>query len=260
VASPVGQQICIRLRSDGPIASCPAERRVVARVVLEQAREEQLLAFGLGDSGLHLETTGSPEAGSQLARRIELSLGRRLRLPSGFERARLRSIESGWHLYRAFEHVLTRNGPDKDPLFDGTNLPDLLGLRVIGPYTADNVRQQLPRIKRRDLLRCLGVPELELADGPVEWALDAALAAAGLARLSGHTAEERDARRAVIEVVGPRMRAPELAGQLGSGERSIYRLKQTDAPARLVAATRLQLGLMRQRGRGAMFAGDSRRR
>lgn len=177
----------------------------------------------------------------------------------------MRPIESGWHLYRTFEHVLTRSGPDQDPLFDGTNLPDLLGLRVIGPYTADNVRQQLPRIKRRDLLRCLGVPELEPADGPVEWALDAALAAAGLARLTGYSSEEREVRRAVIEVVGPRVRARELARLLGSGERSIHRLKETDAPARLVAATRLQLGLMRRRGPsvlypGVLVASNSRRR
>jgi hypothetical protein len=47
-----------------------------------------------------------------------------------------------------------------DPLLEATNLPDLLGLRSVGRYTAANVRRVLPRIQRGQLLEMLDLVQV----------------------------------------------------------------------------------------------------
>ncbi len=89
---------------------------------------------------------------------------------------------------------------------------------------------------------------MEPADGPLEWVHDAALSAACLATLTGKSQQVRRARRAIIEVVGPRSSSGELAGILRVTQRSVQRLRQQPADERLVRALRLQLAIRAQLG------------
>ena len=184
----LGQHIVVRLADSRVIAPAAVERRRVARSVLELCRGHELLAFGLADTHLHLLVACDREAAGQLARRVEISLAQRLCLDVRFVPAYFKSVDDGRHLYRAFTYVLeqsTHHGLEWDPLHEASNLPDLLGLRVLGAYTAVAVRRRLPRIKRPDLLACMGLDELQPMDGPLEHAVGATLAAAGLPDLSG---------------------------------------------------------------------------
>ena len=247
----LGYHIRLRLVDDGPITRSAEERRTVARVVLEQGRDKDLLGFGLGDNHLHAETAASEPTARELGRRIALSLGHHLPLKVGFTRAYLKPIEDGRHLYNCFRYVLGQDlhhGLEADPLREGTNLPDLLGARVLGQYTAANVRRLLPRITREDLLQLLGLESLGPIDGPLDWLVGATLRAAGLADLTGRRPGVVAARQAVVRLVGLRKTAEQLARELKVGVRTVHRMRDQEADHRLVWAILLQLDIERQLG------------
>jgi len=247
----LGYHIRLRLVDDGPIAQSAEERRTVARVVLEQGRGKDLLGFGLGDNHLHAETASSEPTAKELGRRIALSLGHHLPLKVGFTGAYLKPIEEGRHLYNCFRYVLGQDlhhGLELDLLREGTNLPDLLGARVLGQYTAANVRRLLPRITREDLLQLLGLESLGPIDGELDRVVGAALRAAGLSELAGRTPETVAARQAVVRIVGFRETAEQLAHRLKIGIRTVDRMRDQEGDPRLVWATMLQLDIERQLG------------
>jgi hypothetical protein len=242
----IAQHISLRLVDGRPLATGQVQRRVLARVVLDKLRAAALLAFGLADNHLHLLLACARAPAAQLAKIVELSLGRRLDLAVRFSAAHLVPVEDQRHLDRAFRYVLRqpeRHGLEGDRLREATNLPDLLGLRPLGGFTAANVRRYLPRIARNELLGLLGVPELEPTDGPVEWAVDATLAATALPALSGSSREVLAARRAALAVMAPRASSMQVAVSLGVCDRTLRRMRRSEPDATLVAAIRRQLGL-----------------
>ena len=247
----IAQHIVLRLADSRVVAPSSAARRLVARVVLEQGRGDGLLAFGLADTHQHLLVACSREAAGQLARRVEISLVRRLGLEVGFAPAHVEPVVDGRHLGRAFPYVLKQcahHGLEWDPLHEGSNLPDLLGLRLLGAYSAANVRRPLPRVGRSDLVACLGLETLEPADGPPDQIFTAALAATALPDLSSKTGASVDARRAVVQLAGSRLRARELGSLLGVSDRAVHHLRRRrPADPRLLQAMRLQLGLIGHR-------------
>jgi hypothetical protein len=245
----LGQHLVFRLADNRVIAPSPEERRQVARALLELARQAELLAFGLADTHLHLLAGCAREAAGQLARRVEISLVQRLSLEVGFVPAYLKPVDEGNHLYRAFTYVLeqtTHHGLSWDPLHEASNLPDLLGMRLLGAYTAATVRRRLPRITRQDLLSRMGIGELQPVDGPAELVTRAALAAAGLPSLNGKFPEAVEARRAVVQLLRD-LPLAQRAVLLGVADRTVRDLRRRPADPRLVQAIRLQLGLMQQR-------------
>lgn len=249
----IGYHLCMRLRSDAVIAPTAEERRIVARSVLEKSAALQagLLAFGLADTHLHSENACDRRVAGELAERIELSLDRRLGKGCGFAPVYIKPIEDARHLYSAFRYILRqqqRHGIDTDPLREASNLPDLLGLRLLGAPTIVLVRRLLPRVTRAELLELFGVPELLPADGPLDRVLAATLAASALPDLSGSSREVVAARRAAIEVVGGRLRPVELAALLGISDRRLYELRHEPVSAALLHAVRLQLHLLAQIG------------
>jgi hypothetical protein len=242
----IGQHICMRLSNDAVIASTPAERRTLARVVLEKGREADLLAFGQADNHLHLETASRRAEAGRLAHDVEVSLRRRLAIAVPFAPAFIKPIEDARHLYATFRYVLRQrahHGLEGDPLREASNLLDLLGLRTLGRYTRANVRRLLPRVTRADLLELLGVAGLAPREAPLEEVVDAALSALTLPGLAGFGAEVQAARRAVVEVVGGRVPARVLGSWIGVGERTVFRLAARRADDELVCAVRLQLDL-----------------
>jgi len=240
----LGHHIRLRLEDDRVIAPGPENRRVVTRVVLAQARREHLLAFRLVDTHLHIEVGCGREAAGRLAQRIEGSLRKRLELR--FVPAYVKLIQDQQHLNNTFRYVLDQerhHGLDTDPFHDGSNLPDLLGLRVLGQFTAENVRALLPRITRRDLLGYLGLPDLDGSPIRYDHLEPAAAAAAGLGELRGSTSEVVAARSAAVRVAGDEIPLGHLAGLLDVSIRTVQRIRSLPVDERLVVAVRRQLWL-----------------
>lgn len=253
--SAIAYHIGLKLVDERVIAPTSRQRRLVARIVLSLGRGFNLLSFGLADNHLHVVAACSRVAAGQLARRIEISIVKALSLPVGFRPAHFEAIKEGRHLYNAFTYNLRqheRHALDWDPLHESTNLPDLLGMRLIGNYTQINMRQLLPRIHRSELLRFLKVPDLEPVEEPVELVRIAALLAAGLPDFSGRSKETRDAKHAAIQVIGTRMTAKELANRLDVGARTVQRQRSISANQDLVDAIRLQLCLINIRMQNGM--------
>ncbi len=238
-----------RLVDGRAITLCPAQRRLAMRAIFRLATNTHLLAVSLVDSHLHLLGAYSVKAGSRLLHAVEASLKQCLSLPVSFAMYPHEPVRTAQHLRNGFRYTLNQHehhGVQTDPLREGSNLHDLLGLRLAGDATRVNVRRWLPRVTRHQLLGWLGVASLEPANGPLEWVHDATLSAACLPSLTGKSARVRHARRAALEVVEPRCSSAELVDVLQTSQRAIQRLRHQPVDQRLAHAIRLQLGLRAQ--------------
>jgi hypothetical protein len=152
--SDLAQHVILRLRDDRVIAPDVAARRRLARAVLGRGRGRGLLCFRAADTHVHILALGERGAAAELARRIEIALALGLGHCVGFSQAYIRPVESQRHLLRAFWYVLRQDehhGVDGDAFHDASSLPDLLGARVLGTWTAEAVRAALPRVRRDEL-------------------------------------------------------------------------------------------------------------
>lgn len=240
----LAQHLVLRLRDNRVIVPTVADRRYLARAIFERAREYALLAFRAADTHIHLAAACSRLAAGQLARRIEISSTRTLRLAVGFAPAHIEPMRTQRHLRNTFFYILRQHqhhGIDTDPFHEGSNLPDLLGLRRIGVYSAENVRALLPRVRRADLLEVLGVATL---DRPAELTLErlaaATAAAAALPDLSGCAAETNAARRAAIALAGRTFSSIQLSRALCTSRSTVNRMRHQPPCDQLVQAIRLQ--------------------
>ncbi len=248
--------ITLRLTEDRVLLPGSAERRTWARVVLEQAREAGLLAFHGPDTHGHLLLACPRPLAGQVVREIEAALQAHLDLPVPFERARIRPVDDVWHLQNSLHYVLgqlARHGLRQDPAQEASNLPDLLGLRPLGAWTASNVRRHLPRVDRASLLEHLGAdPEAPPPAPPdLDTWLEAARSAACVEDLASKRPEAVRARTALVQLV----EAPTatLAEALGLHRRTIRRLRATPADAALSRAIGLQAALRAQEGHDELF-------
>lgn len=243
---PLGHHIRSRLADNRVILQSDEQRRLLARVVLEQARRDGLLAFSLPDTHLHLETLCSAHATSRLSQRIGASLKQRLKLPVSYVTYPHRPILNQQHLYRTFRYIVTQyehHGVELRSGFEATNIPDLLGLRLIGRYTLDNVRRYLPRVRSQTLLEWTGLTALRPADGPITALGDATMSATALNSLDGRSLPAVEARRAMLEIAAPQLNTSDLTSLLGVARRTLFDLKHRPVNTALVNAIRLQLGL-----------------
>jgi hypothetical protein len=259
----LGHHIRIRLQDDRVIATTAEQRRLVARVVLHHGLRYNLVAMALADSHLHMEAVCDRIAAGRFAHGIEASLRQRMRLPVAFVQYPPKPIRSHRHFRNTFKYILTqhqRHGLPIDLLFEASNVPDLLGLRLVGRYTLDNVRRWLPRVRRTELLQWLSLSEWEPADGPLDQLEAATLAALCLDELRGSSQVVIKARRAMVEILGSRVSNQEVAQRLGVGPRTLRGLRRRPADPELVTAIRLQLGYrakLMQPNSGAMVGAVS---
>ncbi len=236
------------------IAPTVAARCGLARSVLTIGREYSLLAFRGSDTHVHVESACSEADAFEYARRTEVSLQHRLGLPVAFERARVKPVLDQQHLgnllhycFRQEEH----HGIDQDPFHTASNLPDLLGMRLLGRYTRDNLRRWLPRIDDRELLSHWGDLDLNGAVANIADLATAAAAAYGVPVLRGNTSAVVQARRAAVHAMWtPRVASGRerpatrvIAEQLGIGPRAVRKLRNQPACERGVRAVTLQLRL-----------------
>lgn len=251
VMSELAYHITMSLEDGRVIAPTTASQRTLARAIFAADRDRVLLTARAADTHLHLLPAAARRAAGELAWRVSKSLRRRLDLPSRFEPPDFKPIRDQYHLSNAFPYILRqdeRHGIDIDPFAEASNLPDLLGLRLVGRYTADTVARLLPRIRPEDLARRLGIPLGQLLRGPIspdalEEIGDAAAAALGLSTLTGGSAEEMDARCAAVRLVGTRLSAPRLTVLLNTSLRTVRRLRKRPADPALLEAIARQLRL-----------------
>jgi hypothetical protein len=248
VSMALGQHIMLRLEDDRVLATSTAARRRLARCVLANGERFGLLAFRAADNHLHVEAVCPENEARELARRLAIALVKTLRLVVGFQTPRVKPIGDQWHLTSAFHYILRQeqhHGTDADPLFDASNLPDLLGMRLVGRYTAERMSALLPRVTRTSLLAHLGTPDLDaMIDAPWRAPLgdlgDAAAGAYGLVSLAGRSRPVVEARAAATHAAR-HASAEAIAAALGVDQRTARRLAARPPSLAAVRAVRLQL-------------------
>jgi len=240
---PLGYHLILRLQDDRVIASDTASQRLVARVVFTLAKGLGLLTFRLADTHLHLEVLCNREDAGELVRRLEIALGRRLKLP-GFDVPRIRPIANQQHLSHMFFYILRQaehHSYDGDMFFEASNLPDLLGLRGVGLESASNVCAALPRVRSWQLQKQLGVESLDPdVEGKLDILPDAAAAAFALPDLIGRSAAKVAARCAAVNVARGKATLAELAALLACDVRTIKRARAVTVKPDVLRAVRRQ--------------------
>lgn len=246
--TPFAWHVMIRLDHDRVLAPDTPTQRLLARIVLHAARPFRLLAFRAADTHLHAELVGTRADAGRFAWLVELAYQARLRPGVPFHRPRLKPIHDQQHLRSCFRYVLDqerRHGIELDPFADASNLPDLLGLRVLGAWTAGLVAGHLPRVRRGELLKLIGCDQLD-ASTPLDHIAEAAAAAAALPDLRGTDHASVAARRAAVHAIGRRMTRVQVAEALSLPVTTVKRLRAGMPDPLLVRAVLRQLAL-RQR-------------
>ncbi len=242
---PLGHHIRIRLADNRVIAPTPKQQRLITRIVLEQGRRDTLLCTSLAGTHLHLDALCSEARSSRLVQRITSSVKQRLTLPLGFTHYPHEPIRDHRHLCYSTRYIFTQHqhhGLPPEQTLDGTNLPDLLGMRFIGSYTLENLRKWLPQLRRSQLIEWLGVTDLHTAEGTVDDVVQAALAAAALCDLHRSSPRVITTRRAIVELVDNRLSTAELCELFAIRPRTLTWLRRRPVDHRLVHAIRLQVG------------------
>lgn len=243
---PLGQHLICRLENNSVIAPTPETRLVVTRLVFAMARSLCLLAYHLVDSHLHLVLLEAQARAMEFARNLESAITQRLDLGEGFARAHPEPIRDQRHLLNAFDYVLrqqSRHGLTWDPYLLASNIPDLLGMRVLGNFTKEHLRQRLPRVRPSTLLKYHGLESLSSLEPSLDHLVDATCAAAGLSSIQGLSRAHRAARLAALDVAAGRLPQKDLAALLDVTSRTLQRVGPQTADPALVRAVRGQLAL-----------------
>lgn len=252
--SRLGYHVRLTPVDKGVIAATPVARRILARAVHEACEGAGLLAFGLADNHLHLLLCGERAVVGRAARRLSLMLGWRLSIASGFQQAYIQPIRDGAHLFSTFRYVMRQGerhdlDPAADPWMEATSIPDVLGLRPLGAGVITCVKRALPRARPYDVYEIAGIDRLPKLDGPLADAAEAGCVATALPSLAGKGQQPRCARRAVIELVGDRLRAGDCARLVGIASSTLRRVRSEPYDPDILLALQRVLGFMRERRR-----------
>ncbi len=248
---PIAHHVVLRLRDERVLCRTDADRRRVARSFLERDPTFNLLAFRTVDTHLHALLAVAASLALEFARRVEISIELALRPGSPFAPAYAKPIETQRYLSNAFDYILDQeqhHGLTSDPLHEGSNLPDLLGLRLTGGFTTGLVRGFLPRVRRADLIARLPGGEALDSDEPMGYVhlphLPAAAAAAAcLPHVRGRRPEAVAARAAAVAIAEEFTGPATAARALGISRAAVKRLRLLQPPPALVEAVRRQARL-----------------
>jgi len=258
--STIAFHIVFRLADGRVVCRTPSQLRRVARSFVERDPGFRLTTFRVVGDHLHaLVAVDDERAAAEFARRVEISIQNSLRPGVGFAPAHLTPVLTQRHLRHAFRYILGQeghHGVELDPLHDGSNLPDLLGMRTIGLSTVGNVRSLLPRIGRADLVRELPSPEvleeertIGLLDLP--YLADAAAAAFGLPNIRGSKPEALIARIAAVNIGRRVASAALVARALGISAATVRRLSKLEVSDEVIDAVEAQTRVRAAAGIGA---------
>jgi hypothetical protein len=250
----IGYHVILRLKDERVIAATQADRRAAACIMIRQGRERGLLACAVVDAQAHAIVLCSRAEAGAYAGRTATSLSAALRLDVAFDAARIAPIRDQRQLANTFDCVLLQQDEhgslSNSDFHDGTNLPDLIGMRVNGAYSRALLRDYLPRVSERALLERFRVDWSREVDFDPALLIEATLAATGGRSLKGRKKETLVARRAAAGVARLRMEAPELAQLFGIDVRTAFRLRSAKYDHELARAIELQLRFRWLRSRG----------
>ncbi len=255
---PLGYHVTIRLLDNRVIARGPPDRRAVSRFLARAGEDVGLLAWRMADTHLHLVLCTDRKTAGRFVQRVDVSMHAHLKPGVAFSRFWHEPITSQRYLANAFRYVLrqeARHGLETDPLHEGSNLSDLLGLRVAATWSPTLVRRLLPRTNREQLVGWLreglpGLPEELLRDEgevPLACLRDATCAAALVRDPCRNDPSSREARAAAVRSVlldEPSRRAREaVATALGVSSRTVRRLRASRPDPRVESTIRIQARL-----------------
>ncbi len=243
--SPLGYHTRFHLQDNRAILKDADQRREAARIVLEQGRAYDLLVFSFPDTHGHLLPRCDARRANRLNQRIESSLKQRLNLPVSFVSYPPEPIRTQSQLYNTVRYILTqhrRHDLRLAQFIEATNIPDLVSMRLVGDYTRVNLVQAIPRLRRDKILRWADLTDLRQLDDPVSALGAATRAATALSTLTGKSPAVLEAKRAVLKIIGSRLRGVDTAALLGISLRSVFALKHRPVNTALVETIRLQLG------------------
>ena len=163
----------------------------------------------------------------------------------GFAPLFAKAVDTQRYLGTAFDYVVAntqRHEINYDPLHEASLLPDLLGLRNLGPYSRRLVRNHLPSVNRKHLLSFLGLTSLEPASDP-EFLAAAAAAAMALPDLRRRSDQATLVRRALVYLAC-------------TSTRNLRRMREAAPDAGLVRAIQLQVALRKAHAERLQCAAD----
>jgi hypothetical protein len=213
-----------------------------------------IVCFCIVDDHVHL-VVGIDRRGSfsMVGRGVRAALGRLASAP--LAAPHVKPIDSRSHLQNVVGYLLRqtdRHGLDAHPAtWSGSSFQDFIGARVV-PGMTGRIRELLPRFRRRDAMRIVGLND-ELV--PLEQDAVRALGAPRIVRaaaavhaappsLSGRPPAVVSARRTAVHLAHASGVSPgEVAWALGVTGRSLRRLRQGPVSATAIRATRLRLAL-----------------
>jgi hypothetical protein len=240
--TPLGHHLVFRAVDSRVIAPHADDQRRLARTLLRVGEDFGLVAFRASGDHLHVECLCDRLAAGRFAQTVGSSLTQQLDLP-GFLPVWFEPLVDQRHVENTFAYVLgnaEKHGAANDPLHEASSIGVTLGLSVGPGRLVTRVRGALPKVSRAQLLRILGVRELEPGFRLADLA-DAAAGAVLLPRLD-QTPEACRARRAAVRVALPHAPAGAIAAALECSERTIRRFRAGQPEPTLERAIALRMG------------------
>ncbi len=170
-------------------------------------------------------------------------LKKRLKLDVSFNPVYIKPIHNQQHLINTFFYILDQNehhGVNSDPFYEGSIIPDILGLRVLPKPLPNTLSQYLPRIKKSDL-PSLAKLDLHAEITDLTPLPQATTAAVGIHRLDKKCKKSMAARTAAIHIAESKIPNSTLAEWLNISPRSVRRLKSHQPDPTLLKAVMGQL-------------------
>jgi len=249
---PVGFHVIMRLWDSRAIASTQRAWRSIAVSFLTVGGPYPLLAFRAVDSHIHALVTCARDDAGEFARRVEISMQRRITPGVAFSEVHCVPVVDQRNLSSVFWYVLDnarRHRCEVDPLFEASNLQDLLGMRILGEWTRPLVRGALPRVRGERLRQLLPVAATGDFRDP-RLLLEVATGAAGFPDLvlKGRAPSKAQSGWGPLAVqaaahAAPEISSGEVARVLRASARTICKARSGDPGPELVAAIRQQLAL-----------------
>lgn len=239
--------LVVALRNRAVLVRDRGSRLTLTRKVLDRGEAFDLIAFRGADTHLHFALGADDRGAREFARRVEISLQKTFRFGVTFGSAYTVPVESQRHLENLFWYILEqekKHGISLDPLCEMSNLPDLLGWRLLAPWARSVTRSYLPRVRSTALKRLVPVTVDPQRPAVLEGLRTATAAALGLTDLPRRGDDFGRLVAAALGAAGPDWPARTLASALGVSLASVFRHRALDSGGPLAEAIRCQSQLV----------------
>ncbi len=245
------QRVLLEVDAPQQVLFGPTARRL-ARAVFEAADPFGLLVFRASARQLDLLVSGSGELARVCARHLRICLRHRFDL--GFASVRVAAVSSGEALrWQTLSVLRGPREPDGDVLGDASNLPELLGLRVMGRSTRIRLARLLPDLPRAALERLLPAGAWGAVQPQSALLPDAAAAAVCITSFD-ELGSEGERARAAASLAASRLglRSPGPVPKPGAERRLLGEATGPELVQAVVAQLRVRSALVQRRGQAEL--------